>query len=76
MNDKKNKINDVFDNQKNIKVNYKKKISAKIKKIKLFFYYNSYERPVSLFTLWQFIKIVLFILIIVAIFYKFFLPKS
>ena len=61
--------------KKRLKTNYKKKISAKLKKIKLFFYYNSYERPVSYFTLWQFIKIAGFILVVILIFYKFFLPK-
>jgi len=57
-------MNNNNDNQIVVKRNYKKKIIAKLKKLKLYIYNKNYHRAISLWTFLDFIKIIGFIVIL------------
>ncbi len=58
-----------------VKVNYKKKIIAKLKKFRLIIFNKTYHRPVSFLTIIEFVKVFGFLAILTLIFYKFFIPR-
>ena len=64
------------DNKIEIRINYKKKIVNKFKKIKLYLFNKTYHKPVSFLTAWEFLKIFIFIAILVLLFIKFLLPAA
>jgi len=59
-----------------VKTNYKKKLKSKIKKLKFLILNKTYQKPVSFLTFLEFVKVLIFILIIIGIFYMFLLPKG
>lgn len=64
------------ENKFEVKRNYRKKIISKFKKVRLYLFNKTYHKPISYLTIWEFIKIILFLVILVLIFIKFLLPPA